>query len=109
MLGSSNIFLDELFSAISIGLIFGHGEELGDRGRPLVQQLTLQGLMKMKALDESENGFMVGNLWHFETHIRETLDVIIKVFILAVPYPLKIVFVRCLLTGSDEIVDEHLP
>ena len=35
LLGSSNIFSDELFYVIGVGVILGCGEEFGDRGRPL--------------------------------------------------------------------------
>jgi hypothetical protein len=65
--------------------------------------------MKMKTFDEGRNCFVVRNLRDLEMHIRETSDVITQWFIFAVPYPLEIVFVSCLLTGSDEVVDEHLP
>ena len=34
LLGSSYIFADELLCVVSIGIVFGRGEELGDRGRP---------------------------------------------------------------------------
>ena len=34
LVGASHIFLDELFCVIGIGVVFGRGEELGDRGRP---------------------------------------------------------------------------
>ena len=34
LLGSSYIFVDELFCVIGIGVVFGRGEELSDRGRP---------------------------------------------------------------------------
>ena len=37
LLGSSDIFPDELFCIVSIGIIFGRSEELGDRGQPYVQ------------------------------------------------------------------------
>jgi len=37
LLSSSYIFLDELFCVDGIGVVFGHGEELGDRGRPFAQ------------------------------------------------------------------------
>ena len=37
LVGSSHIFSDELFCVISIGVVFGRGEELGDRGRPFAQ------------------------------------------------------------------------
>ena len=35
LLGSSDVFPDELFCVISVGIIFGRGEELSDRGWPL--------------------------------------------------------------------------
>jgi len=34
LLGSSYIFADELFCVLGIGVVFGHGKELSDRGRP---------------------------------------------------------------------------
>ena len=37
LLGSSYIFSDELFCVVSVGVVFGRGEELGNRGRPFVQ------------------------------------------------------------------------
>jgi len=37
LLGSSYIFWDELFYVVGVGVVFGRGEELGDRGRPFVQ------------------------------------------------------------------------
>jgi len=37
LLGSSYIFSDELFCVIGIGVVFGCGEELSDRGRPFAQ------------------------------------------------------------------------
>ena len=37
LLGSSYIFLDEFFCIVGIGVVFGRGEELGDRGRPFAQ------------------------------------------------------------------------
>ena len=33
LVGSSHIFSDEFFSVVGIGVVFGHGDELGDRGR----------------------------------------------------------------------------
>jgi len=35
--GSSHIFSDEFFSDVGIGVVFGCGEELGDRGRSFAQ------------------------------------------------------------------------
>ena len=37
LLGSSDVFSDELFCIVGIGVIFGRGEEFSDRGRPLAQ------------------------------------------------------------------------
>jgi len=37
LLGSSNVFSDELFCVVGIGIIFGRGEELNNRARPLAQ------------------------------------------------------------------------
>jgi len=37
LLSSSYIFSDELFCVVGIGVVFGCGEELGDRGRPFAQ------------------------------------------------------------------------
>ena len=37
LVGSSHIFSDEFFSIVGIGVVFGRGEELGDRGRPFAQ------------------------------------------------------------------------
>ena len=37
LLGSFDVFPDELFCVIGIGVIFGRGEELSDRGWPLAQ------------------------------------------------------------------------
>ena len=37
LLGSSDVFPNELFCVINIGVIFGRGEELGDLGWPLAQ------------------------------------------------------------------------
>ena len=37
LLGSSYILSDELFCFIGVGVVFGRGEELGDRGRPFAQ------------------------------------------------------------------------
>ena len=64
--------------------------------------------MKTKTFDEGRNCLIVRNLRDLETHIRETSDVIAQWFILAVLYPLEIVFVSWLLTGSDEIVNGRL-
>ena len=64
--------------------------------------------MKTKTFDDGRNCFVVRNLRDLETHIRETSDVIMQWFVLAVPYPLEIVFVSWLLTGSDRVVDECL-
>ena len=35
LLGSSDVFSDEFFYVVSVGIILGRGEEFGDRGRPL--------------------------------------------------------------------------
>jgi hypothetical protein len=40
LVGSSHIFSDEFFCVIGIGIVFGCGEELGDRGWPFTQQLA---------------------------------------------------------------------
>jgi len=37
LLGSSHVFVDELFCVIGIGVIFGRGIEFSDRGRPFAQ------------------------------------------------------------------------
>ena len=37
LVGASRIFSDEFFYVIGIGVVFGRGEELGDRGRPFAQ------------------------------------------------------------------------
>jgi hypothetical protein len=37
LLGSSYILSDELFCFIGVGVVFGRGEELGNRGRPFAQ------------------------------------------------------------------------
>jgi hypothetical protein len=37
LLGSSYIFSDELFCVVGVGVVFGRGEELGNRGRPFAQ------------------------------------------------------------------------
>jgi hypothetical protein len=37
LLGSSNVFSDELFCVVGIGIIFGRGEELNNRARALAQ------------------------------------------------------------------------
>ena len=37
LLGSSDVFSDELFCVVDVGIILGRGEEFGDRGRPLAQ------------------------------------------------------------------------
>jgi len=34
LLGSTYIFSVELFCVVGVGIVFGHGKELGDRGRP---------------------------------------------------------------------------
>jgi len=65
--------------------------------------------MKAEAFDESQNSFVVGNLWDLEAHIREASDVITQGLIFLVSYTLKIVFVSRMLVGSDEVVDECLP
>jgi len=40
LLGSSHVFTDEFFCVVSIGVIFGRGEEFSDHGRPFVQYLA---------------------------------------------------------------------
>jgi len=37
LVGASHIFSDELFCVIFIDVVFGRGEELGDRGQPFAQ------------------------------------------------------------------------
>jgi len=37
LVGCSHIFSDEFFCVIGIGVVFGRGEELSDRGRPFAQ------------------------------------------------------------------------
>jgi hypothetical protein len=37
LLGSSHVFSDEFFCVVGVGVIFGRGEEFGDRDRPLTQ------------------------------------------------------------------------
>jgi len=37
LLGSSDVFSDEFFYVVGVDIIFGCGEELSDRGRPLAQ------------------------------------------------------------------------
>jgi hypothetical protein len=37
LLGSSYIFSDELFCVVGVGVVFGRGEELGNRGWPFAQ------------------------------------------------------------------------
>jgi len=37
LVGSSYVFSDEFFYVIGIGVVFGRGEELGDRSRPFTQ------------------------------------------------------------------------
>ena len=48
LLGSPNVFSDELFCVIGVGVILGRGEDFSDRGRPLAQPLTSQGFVKRK-------------------------------------------------------------
>jgi len=56
-----SVFLDEFLCIVSIGVVLGGGEKVGDRGRPLSKQLTPKGLMLMKAIDESRACLIVGD------------------------------------------------
>jgi len=42
LVGSSHIFSDEFFCVIGVGVVFGRGKELSDRGWPFTQQLASQ-------------------------------------------------------------------
>ena len=109
LLGSLDIFSDELLRVISVGVILGCGEDFGDRGRPLAQYLASQSFMEVETFDESRNSLVMGDLWDLEEHIREASDVIMHGLIFPVPYPLKIILISRLLAGSDDVVDERLP
>lgn len=37
LLGSLDVFFDELFCVVGVGVIFGYGKEFSDHGRPLAQ------------------------------------------------------------------------
>jgi hypothetical protein len=65
--------------------------------------------MVAKALDESQDCFVMSDCWDLETHIREASDVVAQRLACSVTYALEVVLVARLVTCGDEIVDEGLP
>jgi hypothetical protein len=73
------------------------------------KQLASEGVVVVKAFDESRDCFVMSDSWDLETHIREASDVVAQRLAWSVTYALEVILVARLVTCGDEIVNEDLP
>lgn len=104
--GSSSIFLDISISFINVRPLFGDGEQLLDRIRPLTEQLVSEVIVVAETFDEGRDGVVLVDLGDRNPCFRETMDVLAQRLIWAVSDLLQIISAARLAADGHVVVDE---